>query len=190
VSTESTAVALCQTLVEWIKAPWRMFTRIFLISTFALFVPKSWLQTIGMTAWVQSHWTWLILASAFSGLFLIITGVEERVKPILAGRRRKRETDEKYSKLKATLKSLRTDEVGILGFYSAGYSTRNFPRVEGVVQNLVNKRILYRSTDEADYVGGVLSHRRCHRLFRDKEPQDRGQGYCEIEARSSLAVRR
>lgn len=46
--------AVVQTVLEWIKAPWKMFTILFVISVFAFLAPNSWLQAIHMNIWVKT----------------------------------------------------------------------------------------------------------------------------------------
>ncbi len=150
--SEPTWITLIQTILEWIKAPWKMFAIIFLVCMSALLIPISWLRAIHMDAWVQHYWTSLVLFSVFSGLFLAITGVEERVKPILAQRRKKREADEKYKRLESTLKSLRADEVGVLTRFNAGNSTQDFHQTDGVIRNLALKGIVHLVNDTGYYI--------------------------------------
>lgn len=154
---EPSWIALFQTLLEWIKAPWKMFAIIFLICISALFAPNSWLQAIHMAAWVQKYWALLVFFGSFSGLFLAITGIEERVKPIGERRRRKRETDEKYSKLEATLKSLRADEVGILTRFNASSSTQDFHQTDGVIRNLAFKGVVHLVNDTGYFMSFSLT---------------------------------
>lgn len=118
-----------------------MFTIIFVISTFALLAPDSWLRTIHMADWVKAYWAELFLCSAFSGLFLIITGIEKRVQPILASRRHEREKNEKFDKIVHIFKSLKPDERGVLTHFN-GNSTYSFHPAESVIRNLEIKGIV------------------------------------------------
>jgi len=95
-----------------------------------------------MISWVQGHWTPLVLVSAFSGLFLAITVIEEQVKPILARRNEKRATEEKYSKIERILKSLKPDEAGILTHFNQTSSTHTYQASESIVRNLAIKGVL------------------------------------------------
>lgn len=133
--------AVVQTVLEWIKAPWKMFTIIFVISIFALLAPESWLRAIHMADWINGHWAELFLCSAFSGLFLVITGIEKRVQPILALRRHKHEINEKCDKIVRTLKSLKPDERGALTYFN-GHSTYSFHPDDSVIRNLEIKGIV------------------------------------------------
>lgn len=143
---DPTVAALFQAFLDWVKAPWKMFTILFVISLSALLAPRSWVQAIGMTAWATQFHPWLVLGCLFCGLFLAITGIEESLKPRFARNKSKRETNEKYSRIERTLRALKADEIGKLGLYGVGHSTQNFFNSDGVVLNLVNKNILYRST--------------------------------------------
>jgi hypothetical protein len=140
--SDASTAAIVQTILDWVKAPWKMFTILFLISALALFAPKSWLEATNMNTWVQGHWALLVLICAFSGLFLLITVIEERAKPVLARNKHKRETEEKYNKIERTLKSLQTDEIGPLGYFGGGHSTQGFNSFDAVPKSLANKGIL------------------------------------------------
>lgn len=145
-------VAIAQVVLDWIKAPWKVFTVLFLISIAALLLPQKFTDSIHMTSTITQFWPWIVFASSFFGLFLLITGVEECIKPLRARRKHKRETDEKYSKIERILKSLRNDEAVVLGYFGPGHSSQNLDISEGVPQHLVNKGILYCSR-KLDYVG-------------------------------------
>lgn len=136
-------VAAVQTFLEWIKTPWKLFVILFAISLFALFVPRSWLQTIGMTAWVQHFWPWLVVTFAFSGLFLVITTIEEAAKPIIQRRKNKRSVEANKSKLESTFRSLVSDEINVLSEFSGGHSTITARSNHGTVHNLAKKGILH-----------------------------------------------
>jgi Super-infection exclusion protein B len=144
--------ALAQTILEWIKAPWKLLVVLFLICSFALFSPKSWMQAMGIKVWVDAHWPLLVGLFAFAGIFSMITVAEEVVtKLIIQKRKDKRLADAKRKKLESVLRSVASDEINVLSQYSGGHSTLPFTREEGVVHNLVKKGIL-QCVNERDFI--------------------------------------
>jgi Super-infection exclusion protein B len=146
--------AAVQSFLDWVKAPWKFSTIVFAISSFALLAPKSWLQAIRMTAWVEHFWPWLVVIWAFSGVFLTITVIEELAKPRMTAREREREVEEKQRKLERIFKALVSDEIGVLRSYSGGHSTRVFQGGEAVVRNLVDKGLLHNVSDKHEFYQG------------------------------------
>lgn len=151
------SAAIAHVILDFIKAPWKLFVVIFVICVLALIIPNSWIETMGMTAWVAHFHPWIVIGFLFCGLSLIVTGIDEWTKPARARLRHRRETEEKFRKLENTLKSLRMDEIGTLGVYGSGHSTQSFHNGHGIVNNLVNKGILYCASNKAEYGGYCLT---------------------------------
>lgn len=147
-----TWAAIAQIILDWIKTPWKVLAVIFVLCTFALVAPTSWIGAIGMTASVHSIWPWLVIGSAASGLLLVITGVEELAKPVFSRRKSRKETEEKYRRIEGTLKSLKSDEIGVLTRFNAGSSTEDFHPTDGISKNLALKGILRVVNDSGFYV--------------------------------------
>jgi hypothetical protein len=143
--------AIAQIVLDWIKTPWKVLTVIFVLCTFGLVAPKTWIEAIGMTASVHNLWPWLVVGSAASGLLLVITGVEELAKPVFSRRKSKKETEEKYRRIEGTLQSLKSDEIGALTQFNAGSSTQDFHPTDGIPKNLMLKGIL-RVVNDTGYI--------------------------------------
>jgi len=136
--------ALAHAFLDWIKAPWKLLTVIFIMCTSALVAPRSWMNGAGVSPSIEHYRPLLILFAMGSGLLLLVTVVEEQVvKPIAKRRESERIADEKTSKLESSLRTVRPDEVAILSHFTGARSTVILAQDDGVAQNLVKKGILY-----------------------------------------------
>jgi hypothetical protein len=97
------------------KASVKVFGAIFLISLTALCIPRSWKDSIGMSAWVNGLWPWLVVTCAFCGLMLLFTGVDHFIiVPKSVSRAEKTESNAAENRLKKILESLGEDDKNLL----------------------------------------------------------------------------
>lgn len=148
---DPTGAELFKVILEWIKAPWKIFAIIFLFSL-TLIVVKPLFGT-SMNAFITERWPWLISSCLISGFFLVVSAVEHYwYKPVADRRKNEREAQARKLRLEHILRTLKNDELGILRYYTPGFSTQAFSRDQKVVLNLVNKGILCGHSDQGEFM--------------------------------------
>jgi hypothetical protein len=130
-------------LLDWIKLPPRYLLPILIVSGFGLFAPTSLQDRFGITGFVQQFRAFIGVAFLLSFALLATATLlklgDLLLVPVL-GRM-------VLSRSQAQLHSLSEDEKQLLNrFLTASTRTLELPEGEGVVQALVSKDILYRSS--------------------------------------------
>lgn len=129
------------------KTSVKVLGAVFVISLVLLSLSRSWKDRIYMTPLVSWLWPWLVVTCAFCGLMLIFTGMDVLwITPARARGIARREVRLAKKEIEEYLENLSRDEIAILSRYAEGnYNSRELS-ADGVVQGLIDKKILYRTS--------------------------------------------
>jgi hypothetical protein len=137
--------------LEFIKLAPRYLISVALIAGALLFFPVAWLQRIGLDAFATANRQWLGLTFLVSAVLWGVSAVKICLDWVAQKRFQRRVRHHIAQKLS----SLTEDEKQILRYYFAEGTRANTLRVDdGVVQGLVENRIIYRSASVGSLVEG------------------------------------
>jgi hypothetical protein len=142
---------ILKSALEILKLAPRYLIAFGLMASVLLFSPKEFLEQIGLVEFTKNNRPWL-------GLTLIVTSglfVVSMVSTGWTAFRRWRWHKKAVKELKGYLRRLTEEEKQILRFYYAKETKTNYLRVtDGVVQGLVAKGVIQRSSNMGDMVDG------------------------------------
>lgn len=137
--------------LEFLKLAPRYFIAVAIVSGALLFLSVDLLERIGLNAFVKDNKQWLgltFLVSASLWVVFIISSCWNWVKKLLLKGKGRRRVIKK-------LQTLTEGEKEILRYYLAENTRANVLKIDdGVVQGLVTKRIIYRSTSMGNLIEG------------------------------------
>jgi len=138
-------------IVEILKLAPRYLAALCIISGFLILSPPEWLSVLGLDSIVASHRPWVGLALLVSTAVCLVSAVIWLMEFV----RRKWRDRSTRQYIVAKLHSLTEDEKQILRYYVAKNTRANSLRVDdGIVQELVASRIIYRSAAIGDMLEG------------------------------------
>ncbi len=138
-------------IVEILKLAPRYLAALCLVSGVLLFVPETWISGLGLVSFVASYRTWIGLVFLVSTCICVVSLSIALIDSVKGAWRSRAIRNYVVTKLNA----LTEDEKQILRFYFAKNTRANSLRVDdGVVQELVSSRIIYRSAQIGDMVEG------------------------------------
>ncbi len=142
---------IAKTLLEFLKLAPRYFIAFGIIAAFMLFASEKLLKQIGVFEFVQNHRSMIGLVLVVS-MPLFLVSIFADIFAIIKEWWRKRQY---YKSMTKRLNSLTEDEKQILRYYFAEQTRANTLRIDdGVVQGLVSKGIIYRSTSLGTVLDG------------------------------------